>query len=216
MDEDVEVPIFVCMLVFPSLCYPLHIFEPRHRLMTRQCIELGTRMFGICPPDDNADKEFADFGTMVHIEKLNVLPDGRSIIQTKAGRRFRVICRGLKNGYNTAKIEWLSDEHPTDRDQIKELKVINADCRKLLELWYNSLSELQRTCITNAIGPLPKLDESVLLAPNGPAWVWWALAAVPLLDKAKLAILKMTSLNERLQSIRRFLEVMLNVIYGNN
>ena len=207
VDENVEVPIFVCMLAFPSLKYPLHIFEPHYRLMVRKCVELGTRMFGICTKDP--DKDFSDYGTMLHIENMDILPDGRSIIQTTARRRFRVISRSMKDGYNTAKVEWLEDETPKLDAELKELETLNVDCGKHLEVWFSRLTQLQQTCVTNAIGPMPSLEEKLFSSPNGPSWLWWSLAAIPLQDRAKLIILSMTSLDERLRSIRRFLEILI-------
>lgn len=50
-DTSEEVPIFVCTLAFPTLPCPLHIFEPRYRLMVRQCMESGSHQFGMCVPD---------------------------------------------------------------------------------------------------------------------------------------------------------------------
>ncbi len=47
-DKQHEVPIFVCTLAYPTVPCPLHIFEPRYRLMVRQCMEAGTRQFGMC------------------------------------------------------------------------------------------------------------------------------------------------------------------------
>lgn len=210
VDDSVDVPIFVCMVAFPSLKYPLHIFEPRYRLMIRRCVELGSRMFGMCASDP--DKEFSDYGTMLYIERMDILPDGRSIIQTTARRRFRVISRTMSDGYNTAKVEWLEDEPP----KVKEIEVLNADCGKCLEIWINSLTGLQQTCVTNAIGPMPPLEESLVSSPNGPSWLWWALAATPLHDKEKLSILAMTSLAERLQSIRRFLALLIRMRYAEH
>merc|ERR1719411_2189350 len=43
-----DVPIFVCTLSFPNISCPLHVFEPRYRLMIRRCMEVGTREFGMC------------------------------------------------------------------------------------------------------------------------------------------------------------------------
>lgn len=43
-----EVPVFVCTLALPSIPCPLHVFEPRYRLMIRRCMETGTREFGMC------------------------------------------------------------------------------------------------------------------------------------------------------------------------
>lgn len=35
-------------MAYPGMPCPLHIFEPRYRLMMRRCIETGTRKFGMC------------------------------------------------------------------------------------------------------------------------------------------------------------------------
>ena len=43
-----QVPIFVCTISFPNVPCPLHVFEPRYRLMIRRCMEVGTREFGMC------------------------------------------------------------------------------------------------------------------------------------------------------------------------
>ncbi|XP_053146880.1 LON peptidase N-terminal domain and RING finger protein 1-like isoform X2 [Hemicordylus capensis] len=42
------IPIFVCTMSFPGILCPLHVFEPRYRLMMRRCQETGTKMFGMC------------------------------------------------------------------------------------------------------------------------------------------------------------------------
>ena len=42
-----EVPVFVCTMAFPHMPCPLHVFEPRYRLMVRQCMESGFRQFGM-------------------------------------------------------------------------------------------------------------------------------------------------------------------------
>jgi hypothetical protein len=49
-----EIPIFVCTQAFPGIPCPLHIFEPRYRLMIRQCMESGMRQFGmvVCLTDN--------------------------------------------------------------------------------------------------------------------------------------------------------------------
>lgn len=37
---------------FPGIACPLHVFEPRYRLMIRRCQETGTRRFGMCIYED--------------------------------------------------------------------------------------------------------------------------------------------------------------------
>ena len=46
--SSTQVPIFVCTMSFPNVPCPLHVFEPRYRLMIRRCMEVGTREFGMC------------------------------------------------------------------------------------------------------------------------------------------------------------------------
>lgn len=52
---------------------------------------------------------FADYGCMLIIRSVHFLPDGRSVVDTVGGKRFRVLSRGMKDGYNTADIEHLED-----------------------------------------------------------------------------------------------------------
>lgn len=52
---------------------------------------------------------FADYGCMLIIRSVHFLPDGRSVVDTVGGKRFRVLSRGMKDGYSTADIEHLED-----------------------------------------------------------------------------------------------------------
>lgn len=54
-DPHHEIPIFIATLAIPTVSCPLHVFEPRYRLMIRRCMESGTREFGMCMPMDNAE-----------------------------------------------------------------------------------------------------------------------------------------------------------------
>ncbi|KAA8498393.1 LON peptidase N-terminal domain and RING finger protein 1 [Porphyridium purpureum] len=118
-------PIFVLSVSFPGLPCNLHIFEPRYRLMMRRAIA-GDRKFGICTHGDvsmlagnraDADMPFASIGTMMHITSQSVLPDGRSFIETVGYKRFRVLERGMLDGYHQARIEYMDDPSPTDEDR---------------------------------------------------------------------------------------------------
>ena len=40
--------IFICRVTFPTVPCTLRIFEPRYRLMVRQCLQAGTNQFGVC------------------------------------------------------------------------------------------------------------------------------------------------------------------------
>lgn len=52
---------------------------------------------------------FADYGCMLEIHSLELLPDGRSFVDTVGGSRFKVLKRGQRDGYHTADIEYLED-----------------------------------------------------------------------------------------------------------
>ena len=55
MENANVIPIFVCTVSLPGIPCPLHVFEPRYRLMVRRAMESGTREFGMsCKIDENA------------------------------------------------------------------------------------------------------------------------------------------------------------------
>ena len=46
---------------------------------------------------------------MLIIRSVHFLPDGRSVVDTIGGKRFRVLSRSLKDGYSIADIQYLED-----------------------------------------------------------------------------------------------------------
>lgn len=46
---------------------------------------------------------------MLLIRSVHFLPDGRSVVDTIGGKRFRVLSRNMKDGYCIADIEYLQD-----------------------------------------------------------------------------------------------------------
>lgn len=54
-DSKHDIPIFIATLAIPTISCPLHVFEPRYRLMIRRCMESGTREFGMCMPMESAE-----------------------------------------------------------------------------------------------------------------------------------------------------------------
>ena len=65
----------------------------------------GTREFGMCAPVE--PRGYCDYGTTLEIRDIRYLPDGRSVLNTIGKRRFKVISRSDKDGYNTAIVEFL-------------------------------------------------------------------------------------------------------------
>lgn len=94
------VPLFPLQAVLvPGLVLPLHIFEPRYRLMIRTLAESPgeERGFGIVAIRPGADPEaeglaaLYQVGTMARILDVDPLPDGRFDIMTVGARRFSIV-----------------------------------------------------------------------------------------------------------------------------
>ncbi|XP_040056903.2 LON peptidase N-terminal domain and RING finger protein 2 [Gasterosteus aculeatus] len=197
-----EVPIFICTMAFPTITCPLHVFEPRYRLMIRRSMETGTKQFGMCIADEL--KGFADYGCMLEVRDVKFFPDGRSVVDTIGVSRFKVLSHGQRDGYNTAKIEYLEDKKVEGEELAELLKLHNAVYEQANN-WFTSLKDNMKSQILSHFGQLPSQDSDPQASPSGPAWCWWLLAVLPLENRAQLTILAMTSLKDRLIAIRRVL-----------
>jgi Lon protease-like protein len=86
------------LVLFPGQVLPLHIFEPRYRLMINQCIEeehpFGVVLMREDTPDWRAYNGEVELphavGTTAHIRRMERLADGRLNIVTLGLHRFRV------------------------------------------------------------------------------------------------------------------------------
>ncbi|KAK3566234.1 hypothetical protein QTP86_029679, partial [Hemibagrus guttatus] len=153
-----NVPIFVCTMAYPTVPCPLHVFEPRYRLMIRRCIETGTRQFGMCISDTN--KGFADFGCMLHIRNVHFLPDGRSVVDTFGGKRFHVITRSMRDGYYIANIEYLQDQRVEGKEE-RQLQDLYDQVYNQASVWFHSLENRFRNQILQHFGPMPEKEMDI-------------------------------------------------------
>ncbi|XP_030065802.1 LON peptidase N-terminal domain and RING finger protein 3 isoform X2 [Microcaecilia unicolor] len=200
-----SVPIFVCTMAYPTVPCPLHIFEPCYRLMIRRCMETGTRQFGMCIGDPV--KGFADYGCLLEIRNVEFFADGRSIVDSIGKRRFKVVQHGQRDGYNTADIEYIEDKKVQGED-FAELLQLHDSVYEQASIWFHTLKQVLKNRILSHFGAMPAKEPDPQVNPNGPAWCWWVLAVLPLESRAQLPFLAMTSLKERLSSIRRVLTFM--------
>ena len=114
-----RLPLFPLDLVlFPGMFLPLHIFEPRYRLLMRRCSERESP-FGIvlirAGTEVGKPAVPHGIGTAGAIVAVNALPDGRSFVVIKGERRFsieRVI--DDEEPYLVADVRWLDDAEGTD------------------------------------------------------------------------------------------------------
>ncbi|XP_052628016.1 LOW QUALITY PROTEIN: LON peptidase N-terminal domain and RING finger protein 1-like [Harpia harpyja] len=200
-----NIPIFVCTMSFPGIACPLHVFEPRYRLMIRRCQETGTRRFGMCIYENG--KSFADYGCMLEIRQIEPLPDGRSLVDTIGRRRFRVLSRGHRDGYNTADIEYLEDKKVAG-EELQELQCLHESTYRLAQRFCEH-GDLASRHIFMQHGPLPEKEEDIQASADGPTWCWWLISILPLDPSYQLNLFSTTSLRARLTQLQRILAALL-------
>ncbi|XP_070510085.1 LON peptidase N-terminal domain and RING finger protein 3 [Chironomus tepperi] len=203
LEKEPAIPIFICTTAFPSVPCPLFIYEPRYRLMVRRAIESGTRQFGIVLAQSTRQR-YVDYGTMLEIRDCVQLADGCSILSTVGTKRFRVIRRSEKDGYETANIEYIKDEAVCDEnyDSIMDLHYRVMEKAKQ---WCESLPENIKNEILKSFGQMPELEMDWEISCDGPSWTWWIIAILPLSPLLKVNILATTSLEKRLRAIDKTL-----------
>jgi Lon protease-like protein len=154
-------------VLFPYAPLPLHVFEPRYRLMTRR-IEQTDREFGVVLIERGSevgggDTRF-DVGTIARVVMSQELPDGRFALSTIGTRRIRVTRWLDDDPYPQAEVESY-DDAPTDAAPARD-DVVRA---------LATITDLARRVDSRVADPPPLAAENVrasyeaaALAPIGP------------------------------------------------
>ncbi|KAF2316067.1 hypothetical protein GH714_040862 [Hevea brasiliensis] len=111
------IPLFVMDVVIPCQKFPLHIFEPRYRLMVRRME--GNHRMGMVVLDSTAGS-IVDFACEVEITECEPLPDGR-LSRVESRRRFRILRSWDQDGYRVAEVDWVQDDPPKRRAELVTL-----------------------------------------------------------------------------------------------
>lgn len=218
MAGERNVPLFVCTLGFPSMPTFLHIFEPRYRLMIRRAIESGERKFGILmynrfqePQGDLGRTQFMLYGTLLHINSMEMIPDGRSLLETMGVSRFSVKDHSMIDGYTVGTINRIDDISLAEEEAIEAVETTGPPAARndmLGQIDRMSTVDLLRLCtdfITRMrAASAPWLHERVLLAygppPDDPAtFPYWFASILPISDEEKYKLLPTTSVRQRLK-----------------
>jgi Lon protease-like protein len=184
-----ELPIFpLSVVLFPGMPLPLHIFEPRYRLMMSRVLD-GDRTFGVALIVEGLEgfpgTLPAPVGCTAEIVEDTVLPDGRINLQSEGRRRFRLLSVREEDDYLIGTVEWMEDEPQAASGEAHD--VAQDVCRAL-----------RRYLAIVAPGSQGAIEE--LEMPNDPEELshWVAmLLAVP--NEQKQTLLETTSTLERLQ-----------------
>lgn len=123
--SDLQTPLFVCTLSFPEMPTFLHVFEPRYRLMIERALQTDSK-FGMLlhnpqrePQGDLGPVHFYQYGTLLHIENIQRLVDGRSLLETRGVSKFRVLKWGSKDRYTVGDIERIDDMSISEEESLE-------------------------------------------------------------------------------------------------
>jgi Lon protease-like protein len=134
----------------------------------RRAVESGSRHFGIVLAQTGRHK-YADFGTMLEIRDCVQLGDGCSILSTLGTKRFKVLSRSEKDGYETSNIEFIKDE-PICKESFAIIMELHNRVMKKAKQWCSNLPESIKSEILKSFGQMPDLEPSWELSHEGPSW----------------------------------------------
>jgi ATP-dependent Lon protease len=122
-----ELPLFPLpeLVLFPGRHLPLHVFEPRYRIMMNTVLQ-GDRRFGVLMLDPTTGKP-ANVGCCAEILHYQRQPDDRLKILTIGQQRFRLLSYVREKPYRVGLVEWVEDK-PTSQD----LSPLASDVDRLL------------------------------------------------------------------------------------
>ncbi|HXE74347.1 MAG TPA: LON peptidase substrate-binding domain-containing protein [Candidatus Xenobia bacterium] len=170
------------VVLFPGADLPLHIFEPRYRLMTRLCRE-QKREFGVVLVRTQGVSRIGCTAEIVSVTRE--YPDGRSDLLARGRRRFLLRAVSDELEYLQGDVEFLADrEGPLDTEgRARLLATFNDVFRFLLQRNPPPLAELEELRLSYRLAEL-----------------------LPLELDFKQALLEMDSEAERRESLRERLE----------
>ncbi|KAI9673409.1 MAG: hypothetical protein M1817_002871 [Caeruleum heppii] len=219
-EGELDTPLFVCTLSFPSMPTFLHVFEPRYRLMIRRAVETGDRKFGMLMYNRSGTSQnpFMEYGTLLHIINVEMMPDGRSLIETVGVSRFRVKDWKLRDGYTVGSIDRVEDISLAEEERLEALETSAPEApahdllgqldrlstRALLQTGIQFIAKMRATSA-------PWLHERVLAAYGNPpddpgCFPFWFASILPIADEEKYKLLATTSVRERLKITARWVK----------
>jgi uncharacterized protein len=155
-------------VLVPGAVLPLHVFEPRYRALTRDCLD-GDGEFGVVlierGSEVGGDDVRTGVGTLARIVEATELPDGRWFLATVGVHRIRVLSWLADSPYPRAEVHPLEDA-PPGIGHGEQLDGTVAALRRALAL----ASELGETSVPATV----ELDRDPVVA------AWQAVAAAPI------------------------------------
>ncbi|MEB3308553.1 MAG: LON peptidase substrate-binding domain-containing protein [Cyanobacteriota bacterium] len=131
-----ELPLFPLpdVVLFPQEVLPLHIFEPRYRMLL-QSVLAEDRRFGVIRWDPQRQM-MSDVGCCAEILHCQTQEDDRSNIVTMGQQRFRVLDIVREAPYRVGLVSWIEDvDGEADPAQLDQLAAqVSQALRDVVEL----------------------------------------------------------------------------------
>jgi ATP-dependent Lon protease len=130
-----ELPLFPLpdVVLFPQEVLPLHIFEPRYRMLLRTVMAEDQR-FGVIRWDPQ-EQRLADVGCCAQIIHCQTQEDDRSNIVTMGQQRFRVLDIVREAPFRVGLVSWIEDEPEDDNQEVANLaEQVSQALRDVVEL----------------------------------------------------------------------------------
>ncbi|MEY3929850.1 MAG: hypothetical protein RLZZ516_1560 [Cyanobacteriota bacterium] len=182
-----ELPLFPLpdVVLFPQEVLPLHIFEPRYRMMLRTVLE-SDRRFGVVRWDPQEGK-MAEVGCCAEILQCQTQPDDRSYIVTLGQQRFRLLEVVREAPFKVGLVSWIEDDQPSNHDELSNLSsAVTTALHDVVELTGKLMGKP-----TSLPADLPDLPRELSF------WIGSHLGG-PVADQQQ-ALLEITDTHERLK-----------------
>jgi len=156
MDRPSRIPLFpLDVVLLPAMALPLHIFEPRYKLMIRRCLDEQLD-FGIVLA---SEKNVSAVGCTARItRKVKDYPDGRMDILTEGRHVFALREVFDEREYYEGRVDYLGDEPASvDLEQERRITEMFQECHALLfgQAWVDEEEKDPRTLAYRMAARLP-------------------------------------------------------------
>ncbi|PYH74455.1 putative ATP-dependent protease (CrgA) [Aspergillus vadensis CBS 113365] len=223
-DGERTIPLFVSSLSFPTMPTFLHIFEPRYRTMIHRVMQTRDKKFGMVMYNRSGRlqeglgrAQFMQYGTVLVVERFELLPDGRSLVIASGVSRFKVMSFEMVDGYHVGRIQRVDDIAISEEERLESLETSSGTVESLSaastppeslptqQLFQIALDFIDKSRREGAAWLHPRVLLAYGEAPTDPAvFPWWFACVLPLWEDEKYKLLATTSVRDRLKMVVRW------------
>ena len=166
-----ELPLFPLpdVVLFPQEVLPLHIFEPRYRMMLRT-VMAEDRRFGVIRWDPQQQR-MAEIGCCAEILHCQTQEDDRSNIVTMGQQRFRILDIVREAPFRVAMVSWIEDTVSDEHSALETLaEEVTAALRDVVELTGKLIGKRTWGGLVGRAAGVPLMDGGFVGAPSSAVW----------------------------------------------